>query len=741
MDSDSVCSEAGLRILANPATFLSNEQRSAILQKRKSQRDKNTRMTKLKDKQRRIEMKKERTKRREDTASSVYDHNMDTDLATQMKQRCQIAASSIAPSVLESLPPIEDNYSIAPSQSTLAPSIRPPSIRPPSTYASSIAPSVFESLPPIEDNYSIEPSQSTLPPSIRPPSIPAPSVRAPSIASSYITTPFQPISHFTSQDLQHQTQHQPQHQSQQPQQPSPPREPQTQFQPPIQQPTQEQQREPQTQFQSPIQQPTQEQQREPQTQFQSPIQQPTQEQQREPQERQPPQDPQALQEYIQNLIELGLIRAQKKKLDEEASISSNDDLKKEFDEIQDADIDEKLRKDKKNGYKFSDNFDISSAKRYKKEMEHHRAQLSMEEVQLEANCNTFITMGADMVETLFQAIDFHALETKDLSKKVDIAIDSGRFSTYISQYANIHKDTIAASPVASLISTFASIVLRNHLSHKTSTVMSGNEENNKRKSSRGNKQEEEEVVTEKPKDIQQKAPSFVQDKTKNPKKKKKHRRHQKFTRFEQQPSSYQYYPPYQPPHSPYPPHPSYYQQYPQDPNNPIHHPIQPNPTHNPIHQQPIHHPIQPNPTQHPIHNPIHQQPIPNPIHQQPIHQQQIQPTQQPIQPTTPIQPNPTIPIEPKPNPIKPKPIEPKPNPSKPIEPKPYPDRVIDPITGEFRPQMSEVMGDIPMSQLTSKIDLGQMKTHMRKNLDVAIDIDARKKQLEKNKPMHESIFD
>jgi hypothetical protein len=147
-------------------------------------------------------------------------------------------------------------------------------------------------------------------------------------------------------------------------------------------------------------------------------------------------------------------------------------FKQEFDKYMEDDVKFRIKDLENMGIKASDGFDLEVADKRRKEMEHWRMKLSLEEKELAENCSTFIAVGADLLEGLCDAINFHAFETKDLSKEMDGAITDGRFNSCIRQYANMGGNQFMKNPLMNFLTTFSSIALKNHLGQKKTSIMS-----------------------------------------------------------------------------------------------------------------------------------------------------------------------------------------------------------------------------------------------------------------------------
>ena len=135
------------------------------------------------------------------------------------------------------------------------------------------------------------------------------------------------------------------------------------------------------------------------------------------------------------------------------------------------DIDFRLRNMNKQGIEYSRNFNVDTANKQRKEMEHWRMKLSLEEKELEQNCSTFIAVGADILEGICDAIDFKAFETKNLSEEMDAAIKQGRFNTCVKQYASMGGGKFMRNPVLNFLTTFSSVALKNHLQQKKTRIL------------------------------------------------------------------------------------------------------------------------------------------------------------------------------------------------------------------------------------------------------------------------------
>ena len=174
---------------------------------------------------------------------------------------------------------------------------------------------------------------------------------------------------------------------------------------------------------------------------------------------------------IQKLVELSVMRALKKhgppSLDQFPTINND------YNNYMEDDVEYRLKNMHQQGVEYSRNFDLETADKRRKEMEHWRMKLTLEERELEQNCSTFIAVGADLLEGLCDAIDFHTFETKHLSVQMDDAIRDGRFNSCIKQYANMGGGQFMKNPLLNFLSTFSSVALKNHLSQKKNKILTG----------------------------------------------------------------------------------------------------------------------------------------------------------------------------------------------------------------------------------------------------------------------------
>lgn len=139
---------------------------------------------------------------------------------------------------------------------------------------------------------------------------------------------------------------------------------------------------------------------------------------------------------------------------------------KEYNLYVDDEFSARMKQYKNDGVQHSENFDIETASTNRKELEHWRMKLSLEEKELAQNCNTFIAVGADVIETLCDAICFDTFETKSLSNEIQKCIEEGRFNNCIRQYANMGGTDWMKNPIMSFLTTFCSITLKNHIEQK-----------------------------------------------------------------------------------------------------------------------------------------------------------------------------------------------------------------------------------------------------------------------------------
>lgn len=112
-----------------------------------------------------------------------------------------------------------------------------------------------------------------------------------------------------------------------------------------------------------------------------------------------------------------------------------------------------------------DRNDHSSARRV--EMEYWRMKHALEQREMENNCSTVISVGADLVETFFKGIKFTLIETEGLASVVKKALEDGKFHSSIRYYVQTTSDRSAlTNPSVSFLTTFASILFFNHVQKK-----------------------------------------------------------------------------------------------------------------------------------------------------------------------------------------------------------------------------------------------------------------------------------
>jgi hypothetical protein len=135
------------------------------------------------------------------------------------------------------------------------------------------------------------------------------------------------------------------------------------------------------------------------------------------------------------------------------------------------DVDYRLRGIQKNGGQFSKSFDIENADINRKQFEHYRLLDSLQEDQAAHNCNTFIEIGADLIEGLGGAIGLRSFQTKQLSSQMELAIKAGRFNSCVKQYASMGGGgQVMSNPFTNFMVTFASVAIKNHLQQKKSNL-------------------------------------------------------------------------------------------------------------------------------------------------------------------------------------------------------------------------------------------------------------------------------
>lgn len=105
------------------------------------------------------------------------------------------------------------------------------------------------------------------------------------------------------------------------------------------------------------------------------------------------------------------------------------------------------------------------------EMKYWQKQLSLEDREIEGGFTTVIVLAADMIESILsEVMDFHAFETRDLSGKVQEAVDDGRFRSAIRHFCNSGSAQFMKNPYYNALTTFASIALKNHMDHQKGVV-------------------------------------------------------------------------------------------------------------------------------------------------------------------------------------------------------------------------------------------------------------------------------
>jgi hypothetical protein len=254
-------------------------------------------------------------------------------------------------------------------------------------------------------------------------------------------------------------------------------------------------------------------------------------------------------DQIQKLVELSVVRALKKHGPPASPASSGGNgHSAAYDNFLEDDVVSRLKSMKNKGVDYSQDFDLETADKRRKEMEHWRMKLTLEEKELEQNCSTFIAVGADLLEGLCDAIDFHTFETKHLSAEMEDAIKSGRFNSCVKQYANMGGGQFMKNPLMNFLTTFSSIALKNHLNQKKSKALNGSK-TNKRSAKKPDKKDADEY--ESPED------SDMSDR----KRRRRHKRQSRSSSDEErsahyhQPPPSHYYPPYYPPYPYHSPHP------------------------------------------------------------------------------------------------------------------------------------------------------------------------------------------
>ncbi len=172
--------------------------------------------------------------------------------------------------------------------------------------------------------------------------------------------------------------------------------------------------------------------------------------------------------HIESLISKTI----QKTLDQVENKPAPRDTNMELDNYIEDDIQHRIQQLQTQGIQTSKDFDLHTASKRRKEMEHWRMKLSLEEKEIADNCSTFIEVGANVIEGLFDALNFKAFETHSLSTEMSRAIDSGRFSGCIRQYAATNtNNNWMKNPLMNFITTFCSVLLKNHLSQKKKEIV------------------------------------------------------------------------------------------------------------------------------------------------------------------------------------------------------------------------------------------------------------------------------
>lgn len=189
------------------------------------------------------------------------------------------------------------------------------------------------------------------------------------------------------------------------------------------------------------------------------------------------------QEYASSLIELDIIKEEEDEKEEnhaekEEAKEKHDDndsprplfndaaYQKELDMYRKDDIDFRIKQHRNNASE--DSFDLDTMDQRRKDMETYRIALTMEEKFLKDNCSMFIEFGANIMESMCEAIDFHVFETRQLSEKMEAALAKGQFDACFKQYANMGGNDWMKNPYMNFVGTFCSIALSNHLAQKKS---------------------------------------------------------------------------------------------------------------------------------------------------------------------------------------------------------------------------------------------------------------------------------
>ena len=109
----------------------------------------------------------------------------------------------------------------------------------------------------------------------------------------------------------------------------------------------------------------------------------------------------------------------------------------------------------------------------KREMKLWDEKLTLDQTSRQNQYKMLISFGAEFIEATCEALGFLAFKTKNLSSKVEEAIESGDFDECVRQYCNMNTNSVLKHPLSHFGTLFCRIALKNHLHEEKSTFASG----------------------------------------------------------------------------------------------------------------------------------------------------------------------------------------------------------------------------------------------------------------------------
>jgi hypothetical protein len=134
-------------------------------------------------------------------------------------------------------------------------------------------------------------------------------------------------------------------------------------------------------------------------------------------------------------------------------------------------------------HRISDSESMTDSNMDVEEMRYWKKTLSLEDEEIANGFNTMVIIFADMVETMMSDVmDFHTFETKDLSDRMQKAVDDGRFKSAVQHFCDSGNATFMKNPLYNAAATFVSVALRNHVDQKKGKVFTFGKRDKERKS-------------------------------------------------------------------------------------------------------------------------------------------------------------------------------------------------------------------------------------------------------------------